>query len=191
MKIRVVALALVVASACGAGSEATVVPADSSAPGSKTVTTTAIEDSGAVETWEEIEAHQEMVEDQFWIWENWLNNYPSHPVLGGHWTEADAECVIFAMWRDRGVHETDTQFKEATQGGMAREDAEFLVRPVADCVDLRAMVRADMLQDGVEDPDCLLAEVTEEQIVSWFVADFTDGPDGFGQLFWQDINQSC
>ena len=34
----------------------------------------------------------------------------------------------------------------------------------------------------------LVAEVTEEQVVSLFIADFADG---FGQLFWQDINQSC
>jgi len=33
----------------------------------------------------------------------------------------------------------------------------------------------------------LVAEDTEEQVVSLFVADFADG---FGQLFWQDINQS-
>ena len=229
VKIRVIALALVVASACGTESETTVAPADTSAPSSTTVTTTAVptttvEDSGEAENWEEIEedlrsglveiliergmtpeeaeieATQKMaegvdpriIEDQFALWENWLNNYPSHPVLGGHWTEADAECVIFAMWRDRGVHETDTQFKEATQGGMAREDAEFLVRPVANCVDLRAAVLADMVMHAYhEDPECLLAEVTEEQIASWYVADFTDGRDGFRELYLQDINSSC
>ena len=120
-----------------------------------------------------------------------MSNYPSHPVLGNHWTEAEAECVIIAMMRERGIYETDRQIKGATEGGMAEEDAEFLVRPVADCVDLKAMVRDDMLEGGVEDPDCLLAGVTEDQIAAWFVAQFTDGLEGFGELFRQDINQSC
>ena len=75
---------------------------------------------------------------------------------------------------------------------MAREDAEFLVPPVADCVDLKAMVLADMvLHEYHEDPDCLLAGVTEDQIAAWFVAQFTDGLEGFGELFRQAINQSC
>ena len=229
MKIRVIALALVVAAACGTESETTVAPADTSAASSTTVTTTAVptsiaEDSGEAENWEEIEedlrsglveiliergmtpeeaeieATQKMaegvdpriIEDQFALWENWLNNYPSHPVLGSYWTEAEAECIIIAMMRERGVYETDKQVRGATQGGMAREDAEFLVRPVADCVDLRAAVLADMVvYEYHEDPECLLAEVTEEQIASWYVADFTDGRDGFSELFWQDINQSC
>ena len=133
----------------------------------------------------------EVVEDQVAIWEDWMSNYPSHPVLGNHWTEAEAECVIIAMMRERGIYETDRQIKGATEGGMAEEDAEFLVRPVADCVDLKAMVRDDMLEGGVEDPDCLLADVTEDQIAAWFVAQFTDGRDGFRELYLQDINQSC
>ena len=74
---------------------------------------------------------------------------------------------------------------------MDDEDAEFLVRPVADCVDLRAMALADMLQSGVEDPECLLADVAEDQIAAWYVAQFTDGRDGFRELYLQDINQSC
>ena len=229
MKIRAIALALVVASACGTESETTVEPADTSAPSSTTVTTTAVptttvEDSGEAENWEEIEedlrsglveiliergmtpeeaeieATQKMaegvdpriIEDQFALWENWLNNYPSHPVLGSYWTADEAECIIIAMMRERGVYETDKQVRGAAQGGMAREDAEFLVRPVANCVDLRAAVLADMVMHAYhEDPECLLAEVTEEQIASWYVADFTDGRDGFRELYLQDINSSC
>ena len=134
----------------------------------------------------------EVVEDQFAIWEDWMENYPSHPVLGNHWTADEAECVIIDMMRKRGIYETDRQVKGATAGGMDEEDAEFLVRPVADCVDLRAAVLADMVvYEYDEDPECLLAGVTEEQIASWYVADFTDGRDGFSELFWQDINQSC
>ena len=126
------------------------------------------------------------------IWEDWMENYPSHPVLGNHWTADEAECVIIDMMKKRGIYETDRQIKGATAGGMDEEDAEFLVRPVADCVDLRAMVLADMVMyEYHEDPECLLAGVTEEQIASWYVADFTDGRDGFSELFWQDINQSC
>jgi len=134
----------------------------------------------------------EVVEDQFAIWEDWMENYPSHPVLGNHWTADEAECVIIDMMKKRGIYETDRQIKGATAGGMDEEDAEFLVRPVADCVDLRAAVLADMVvYEYDEDPECLLAGVTEEQIASWYVADFTDGRDGFSELFWQDINQSC
>ena len=134
----------------------------------------------------------EVVEDQFAIWEDWMENYPSHPVLGNHWTADEAECVIIDMMRKRGIYETDRQVKGATAGGMDEEDAEFLVRPVADCVDLRAMVLADMVvYEYHEDPECLLAGVTEEQIAHWYVADFTDGRDGFRELYLQDVNQSC
>jgi len=48
-----------------------------------------------------------------------------------------------------------------------------------------------MLQGGVEDPDCLLADVAEDQIAAWYVAQFTDGRDGFRELYLQDINQPC
>jgi hypothetical protein len=134
----------------------------------------------------------EVVEDQFAIWEDWMDNYLHHPVLGSHWTADEAECVIIAMMRKRGIYETDRQIKGATEGGMDEEDAEFLVRPVADCVDLKAMLLADTVLHGYqEDPECLLADVTEEQIVSWYVALFTDGPDGSAELAQQDINQSC
>ena len=132
-----------------------------------------------------------VVEDQISLWEDWMSNYPSHPVLGNHWTEIEAECVIIAMVRDRGVYETDKQIKGAAEGGMAEEDAEFLVRPVADCVDLKGTVLADMVGDGVEDPDCLLEDVTEDQITTWFVALLTDGRDGFGKLLRADLNQAC
>jgi hypothetical protein len=134
----------------------------------------------------------EVVEDQFAIWEDWMDNYLHHPVLGSHWTADEAECVIIAMMKKRGIYETDRQIKGATEGGMNEEDAEFLVRPVADCVDLKAMLLADTVLHGYqEDPECLLADVTEEQIVSWYVALFTDGPDGSAELAQQDINQSC
>jgi len=36
-----------------------------------------------------------------------------------------------------------------------------------------------------------LAGVTEEQIASWYIANFTDGWDGFRELYLRDINQSC
>jgi hypothetical protein len=134
----------------------------------------------------------EVVEDQFAIWEDWMDNYLHHPVLGSHWTADEAECVIIAMMRKRGIYETDRQIKGATEGGMNEEDAEFLVRPVADCVDLKAMLLADTVLHGYqEDPECLLADVTEEQVASWYVALFTDGPDGSAELAQQDINQSC
>ena len=148
----------------------------------------------------EIEADQNMaegtdpktVEDQIAIWEDWMNNYERHWVLGSYWTADEAECVMIAMMRERGIYETDRQIKGATTGGMDEEDAEFLVRPVADCVDLKAMVLADTVLHGYqEDPECLLADVTEEQVASWYVALFTDGPDGSAELAQQGVNQSC
>jgi hypothetical protein len=54
------------------------------------------------------------------------------------------------------------------------------------------MLLADTVLHGYqEDPECLLADVTEEQVVSWYVALFTDGPDGSAELAQQDVNQSC
>ena len=134
----------------------------------------------------------EVVEDQFDIWDDWMVNYPSHPVLGDHWTADEAECVIIDMMKKRGIYETERQIKGATLGGMDEEDAEFLVRPVADCVDLRAAFLDEMVMyEYHEDPECGLAGVTEEQIASWYVANFTDGWDGFRELYLRDINQSC
>ena len=134
----------------------------------------------------------EVVEDQIAIWEDWMNNYLRHPVLGSYWTADEAECVIIAMMRKRGIYETDRQIKGANAGGMNKEDAEFLVQPVADCVDLKAMLLADtVLHEYQEDPECLLTGVTEEQVASWYVALFVDGPDRSAELAQQDINQSC
>ena len=134
----------------------------------------------------------EVVEDQIAIWEDWMDNYLRHPVLGSYWTADEAECVIIAMMRKRGIYETDRQIKGANAGGMNKEDAEFLVQPVADCVDLKAMLLADtVLHEYQEDPECLLADVTEEQVASWYVALFADGPDRSAELAQQDVNQSC
>ena len=232
MKIRAFALALVVAAACGTGSETTVAPATTAAPATifatTTVTTTAVptttvEDSGEVENREEVledlqagaveillgrsmtleEAEIEVkksmaegtdpkiVEDLFRIFEDWMRTYASHPVMGSKWTDSDARCVIFAMMTERGIYETERQMKDAAAGGMSQADAEFLVRPVAECVDLKAMHREQILLGGDADPDCLLADVAEEQIVSWHVAQFVEGDEGMIELVRQDINQSC
>ena len=134
----------------------------------------------------------EVVEYQISIWEDWMDNYLRHPVLGSYWTADEAECVIIAMMRKRGIYETDRQIRGANAGGMNKEDAEFLVQPVADCVDLKAMLLADtVLHEYQEDPECLLTGVTEEQVASWYVALFADGPDRSAELAQQDINQSC
>jgi len=134
----------------------------------------------------------EVVEDQIAIWEDWMDNYLRHPVLGNYWTADEAECVIIAMMRKRGIYETDRQIRGANAGAMNKEDAEFLVQPVVDCVDLKAMLLADtVLHEYQEDPECLLADVTEEQVASWYVALFTDGPDLSAELAQQDVNQSC
>ena len=242
MKIRAFALALVVAAACGTGSETTVAPATTAAPATifasttifatTTVTTTAVptttvEDSGEVENREEVledlqagaveillgrgmtleEAEIEVkksmaegtdpriVEDLFRIFEDWMRMYVSHPVMGSKWTDSDARCVIFAMMTERGIYETERQLRDP-RVGMSRESAEFLVRPVAECVDLKTMYRDQLLLVTETDPDCLLADVTEEQIVSWHVAQFMEGDERYQELMWEDlvrekINKSC
>ena len=35
------------------------------------------------------------------------------------------------------------------------------------------------------------SKLAEEQIAAWYVAQFTDGRDGFRELYMQDINQPC
>jgi len=46
------------------------------------------------------------------------------------------------------------------------------------------------------DPDCLLADVTKEQIVSWHIAQFMEGDERYQELMLEDlvrekINKSC
>lgn len=132
-----------------------------------------------------------IVEDQPRIWEDWMNFYPLHPVVGNQWTESDAQCILITMIKERGIYETDRQITVATAGGMAQEDAEFLVRPVAECADLKNMYKAELLQRGFPHPECMLSNVTEEQIISWHVALFVEGHDRMSELLVQDINQTC
>jgi hypothetical protein len=136
----------------------------------------------------------DVVEEQFEIFEDWMRNYPNHPVLGSHWTNDDAKCVIFTMLKREGIRETGKLIAKASQGGMSELDAESLVQPVADCVTLKEMIQAEMHQDqaaSVEDVECVMGDVTEEQIVSWFVADFTDGAAAMRDAFLRDVDWSC
>lgn len=136
----------------------------------------------------------DVVEEQFEIFEDWMRNYPNHPVLGSHWTNDDAKCVIFTMLEREGIRETGKLIAKASQGGMSELDAESLVQPVADCVTLKEMIQAEMHQDqaaSVEDVECVMGDVTEEQIVSWFVADFTDGAAAMRDAFLRDVDWSC
>ena len=140
-----------------------------------------------------------IVEDLFRILEDWMRTYASHPVMGSEWTDSDARCVIFAMMTERGIYETGRQLRDP-RVGMSRESAEFLVRPVAECVDLKTMYRT-MYRDHLllvteTDPDCLLADVTKEQIVSWHIAQFMEGNERYQELMFEDlvrekINKSC
>ncbi len=138
----------------------------------------------------------DVVEEQFEIFEDWMRNYPNHPVLGSHWTNDDAKCVIFTMLKREGIRETGkliAKFKDG-QGGLSELDAESLVQPVADCVTLKEMTQAEMRQDqaaSVEDVECVMGDVTEEQIVSWFVASFTDGAAAMRDAFLRDVDWSC
>ena len=36
----------------------------------------------------------EVVDQQFSLFANWMDNHQSHPVLGRHWTEDEAECAV-------------------------------------------------------------------------------------------------
>ena len=138
----------------------------------------------------------DVVEEQFEIFEDWMRNYPNHPVLGSHWTKDDAKCVILTMLKREGIRETGkliAKFKDG-QGGLSELDAESIVQPVADCVTLKEMIQAEMHQDqaaSVEDVECVMGDVTEEQIVSWFVADFTDGAAAMRDAFLRDVDWSC
>ena len=135
-----------------------------------------------------------VVEEEFEIFEDWMRNYPDHPVLGSHWTEDDAQCVIFTMLKRVGIRETGKLLTRTSRGGMSGSDAKSLVQPVADCVSLKEMVQADMRQNpavSVEGAECVIGDLTEEQVVSWFVADFTDGARAMRNAFLRDVDWSC
>ncbi len=134
----------------------------------------------------------EVVEQQFVLFSNWMENYRSHPVLGRHWTEGEAECAIVTMIRAEGIARSGALMNGASAGGMAVADATALVQPVGYCTDLLAMIRADMVELGVpQDPDCLLAGVTEEDVAKWFVVRFTHGREGFNAAMGEDIDLTC
>ncbi len=133
-----------------------------------------------------------VVEQQMAIYASWMDNYPVHPVLGRHWTEEQAECAIVTMMRVEGVARTGRLMNDARTGGMSVEDAQALVQPVAYCVDLMAMVRAELTSVGVpQDLDCLLAGVVEEEVATWYVAVFTDGPAGFNAALSEGVDLTC
>jgi len=133
-----------------------------------------------------------VVEQQMAIYASWMDNYPVHPVLGRHWTEDQAECAIVTMMRVEGVARTGWLMNEARTGGMSVEDAQALVQPVAYCVDLVAMARAELTSVGVpQDLDCLLAGVVEEEVATWYVAVFTDGPAGFNAALREGVDLTC
>ena len=134
----------------------------------------------------------DVVEQQLAIYANWMDRYPVHPVLGGHWTEEQAECAIVTMMRVEGIARTGNLVANASTGGMSVEDAQALVQPVAYCVDLLEMVRVELVTVGVpQDIDCLLDGVAEEDVASWYVAVFTDGPAGFNAALGEGIDLTC
>ena len=140
----------------------------------------------------ELGADPAVVEQQMAIYASWMDNYPVHPVLGRHWTEDQAECAIVTMMRVEGVARTGWLMNEARTGGMSVEDAQALVQPVAYCVDLVAMARAELTSVGVpQDLDCLLAGVVEEEVATWYVAVFTDGPAGFNAALREGVDLTC
>ena len=44
-----------------------------------------------------------ILEQQMAVYSSWMSNYPMHPVLGRHWTEAEAECVVVTMMQVEGI----------------------------------------------------------------------------------------
>ena len=133
-----------------------------------------------------------VIEQQIAIYASWMDNYPVHPVLGRHWTEDQAECAIVTMMRVEGVARTVRLMNDARTGGMSVEDAQALVQPVAYCVDLLVMVRAEMTAMGVpQDLDCLLAGLDEADVATWYVAVFTDGPAGFNAALSEGVDLTC
>ena len=133
-----------------------------------------------------------VLEQQRAIYANWMDRYPVHPVLGSHWTEEQAECAIVTMMRVEGIGRTGYLVANASTGGMSVVDAQALVQPVSYCVDLLTMVRAELTTIGVpQDVDCLLAGVAEEDVASWYVAVFTDGPAGFNAALGEGVDLTC
>ena len=134
----------------------------------------------------------EVVDQQFSLFANWMDNHQSHPVLGRHWTEQQAECVIVTMMQVEGIARTAALVSVSQTGGMEVSDALALVQPVGFCADMLAMMRADMTALGVpQDLDCLLAGLVEEDVASWFVALFTHGREGFNVAMAEDLDLSC
>ena len=133
-----------------------------------------------------------VMEQQLAIYANWMNRYPVHPVLGSHWSEEQAECAIVTMMRVEGIARTGYLVANASTGGMSVVDAQALVQPVAYCADLLAMARAELTTIGVpQDIDCLLAGVAEEDVATWYVAVFTDGPAGFNAALSEGVDLTC
>lgn len=133
-----------------------------------------------------------VMEQQLAIYANWMNRYPVHPVLGSHWSEEQAECAIVTMMRVEGIARTGYLVANASTGGMSVVDAQALVQPVAYCADLLAMARAELTSIGVpQDIDCLLAGVAEEDVATWYVAVFTDGPAGFNAALSEGVDLTC
>jgi len=134
----------------------------------------------------------EVVDQQFSLFANWMDNHQSHPVLGRHWTEDEAECAVVTMIQVEGIGRTGALMNGASVGGMAVEDALSLVQPVGYCTDLLALMKADMADLGVpQDPDCLLAGLVEEDVAKWFVALFMYGREGFNAAMGEDLDLTC
>jgi len=134
----------------------------------------------------------EVVDQQFSLFANWMDNHQSHPVLGRHWTEDEAECAVVTMIRVEGIGRTGALMNGASVGGMAAEDALSLVQPVGYCTDLLALMKTDMVDLGVpQDLDCLLAGVAEEDVAEWFVALFMHGREGFNAAMGEDLDLTC
>ena len=133
----------------------------------------------------------EALNTQIVIYEDWMANYQLHPIMGSLWTEEEASCAILEMLKQSGVAGTERLLTIADSGGLDKEDAFSLVQPVADCTDLWAMTLEAMTIGGADSPECLLAPVTEEQIVLWHVLEFMAGRDAYWYAVDYDLDLTC
>ena len=132
-----------------------------------------------------------VMEKQLEIWENWMANYQLHPVMGSLWTEKEAECAIMEMLKQNGVAGTERLMTIANVETLDPKDATALVQPIADCMDLRALTLEAMTIGGADSPECLLAPVTEEQIVLWHVIQFMAGQEAYWAAVSYDLDLTC
>ena len=160
MKIRACALALVVASACGTGSETTVAPADTSAPSSTAVTITfAPTTTAAPTTGPGIDALVEkaLADDAF-------------GELGI--SESELRCAVTIV-ADSGEHNRSELLAAFSSDEPLRPFVRHLLKALDQCADLRTVLAAMVAPELGVTVDllvCVLEQVSDETLMDALVA---------------------